>query len=47
MLHEIATASEQVCRYPEPRIRFRQFGASSLDFELLCWVEQPSQRGMV
>ena len=24
-----------VYRYPEPRARFRQFGASSLDFELL------------
>ena len=47
VLYEIAVANEQVCQYPEPRIRFRQFGASSLDFELLCWVEQPSQRGLV
>lgn len=47
ILFEIAIASEQVCHFPEPRVRFRQFGASSLDFELLCWVEQPSQRGLV
>ena len=47
VLFEAATANEHVCEDPEPRIRFRQFGPSSLDFELLCWVEQPSQRGMV
>ncbi len=47
VLYEVAIASEDVCGYPEPRVRFRRFGASSLDFELLCWVEQPSQRGLV
>jgi small-conductance mechanosensitive channel len=25
----------------------RGFGDSSLDFELLCWVEHPSERGLV
>jgi len=47
VLYGIAVASEQVCETPEARVRFRRFGASSLDFELLCWVEQPSQRGLV
>ena len=32
---------------PEPRVRFRQFGESSLDFELLCWIDQPVKRGLV
>jgi small-conductance mechanosensitive channel len=32
---------------PDPRARFRIFGESSLDFELLCWIENPAQRGMV
>jgi MscS family membrane protein len=32
---------------PEPRVRFRRFGESSLDFELLCWIEQPADRGRV
>jgi small-conductance mechanosensitive channel len=32
---------------PEPRVRFRAFGDSSLDFELLAWVEQPLLRGRV
>ena len=26
-------------------MRFRRFGGSSLDFELLCWIEQPMLRG--
>lgn len=45
ILHEIATAEAEVCANPEPRIRFVLFGASSLDFELQCWVENPELRG--
>ena len=29
---------------PEPRVRFRNFGDSSLDFELLCWARRPEDR---
>lgn len=32
---------------PAPRVRFRRFGDSSLDFELLCWIERPADRGLV
>jgi len=45
ILHEIALAEAEVCTDPEPRIRFVLFGASSLDFELQCWVENPELRG--
>jgi len=44
---EIALAEEQVSPFPEPRVRFRRFGASSLDFELLVWVDKPVLRGRV
>ncbi len=47
ILMAIAEANVQVCEDPEPRVRFRAFGASSLDFELLCWVDQPAARGFV
>ena len=47
ILMDIATANEQVCEDPAARVRFRAFGASSLDFELLAWVEQPALRGLV
>ncbi|HKJ51332.1 MAG TPA: mechanosensitive ion channel domain-containing protein, partial [Gammaproteobacteria bacterium] len=46
ILLEIAAANGLVCPTPEARVRFRAFGASSLDFELLCWVTQPAQRGL-
>jgi MscS family membrane protein len=47
VLMGIALADETVCEDPEPRVRFRQFGASSLDYQLLCWIEQPMLRGRV
>ncbi len=47
ILMDIALSDEGVCEDPEPRVRFRAFGPSSLDFELLCWIEQPVLRGRV
>jgi small-conductance mechanosensitive channel len=47
VLMSVAETSDAVCRDPEPRVRFRAFGASSLDFELLCWIENPELRGRV
>ncbi|MDH5354459.1 MAG: mechanosensitive ion channel family protein [Gammaproteobacteria bacterium] len=47
ILMNIALNNEAVCDDPEPRVRFRQFGASSLDFELLGWIDQPVLRGRV
>lgn len=44
-LNSIATDHEEVCKTPEPRVRFRRFGESSLDFELLCWINRPVDRG--
>ncbi len=45
ILVETAKADPLVCTIPEPRVRFRQFGSSSLDFELLFWVKGPEDRG--
>ena len=45
ILMDIALAEDLVTESPEPRVRFREFGASSLDFELLCWIEDPELRG--
>jgi small-conductance mechanosensitive channel len=44
-LSQVANSHDCVCSDPEPRVRFRAFGDSSLDFELLCWIEQPVDRG--
>jgi MscS family membrane protein len=47
LLARVARAHGQVCDDPDPRVRMRGFGDSSLDFELLCWIDHPSQRGLV
>lgn len=47
ILLDVALTETQVCHEPEPRVRFRSFGNSSLDVELLCWVENPEVRGKV
>lgn len=47
VLDEIAVAHESVCETPPPRVRFRKFGESSLDLELLCWIDKPIDRGRV
>ena len=45
ILMEIALTEPLVTKSPEPRVRFRTFGGSSLDFELLCWIQDPELRG--
>lgn len=47
LLERVASEHDNICREPEPRVRMRGFGDSSLDFELLCWVNHPSERGLV
>ena len=47
LLLEIAEESSDICEEPAPRVRFRNFGESSLDLELLCWVSEPVLRGRV
>ncbi|BCL62549.1 mechanosensitive ion channel protein MscS [Desulfomarina profundi] len=47
ILMQIADKDRQVCKFPPPRVRFRLFGTSSLDFELLFWVNHPEERGRV
>ena len=44
-LQKVATDHDEVCSNPAPRVRFRAFGDSSLDFELLCWIDRPVDRG--
>jgi len=45
VLMSIAVENEFVADDPEPRVRFRAFGDSSLDFELLGWIDEPVLRG--
>lgn len=45
LLLEVARANPLVLSEPEPRVRFRAFGDSSLNFELLCWTAYPKDKG--
>ncbi|MEM8929780.1 MAG: mechanosensitive ion channel family protein [Acidobacteriota bacterium] len=45
LLVDVATHHDHICPEPTPRVRLRGFGASSLDFELLCWIDEPVLRG--
>ena len=47
VLLRVALGNELVSKLPEPRARFRAFGDSSLDYELLCWVDDPELKGLV
>ena len=47
LLENIGKEHEGIMNYPEPRVRFRQFGESSLDFDLLCWINDPEKRGLI
>ena len=47
VLEEVAVENNDVLVTPAPRVRFRLFGESSLDFELLVWIAKPIDRGRV
>ena len=46
LLLGIAKANKQVVRNPAPRVRLRTFGDSSVDFQLLLWVNDPREKGL-
>ncbi len=47
LLQSIATDHPEICEHPEPRVRMRGFGESSLDFELLGWIIAPEHKGRI
>lgn len=47
VLEKTAIDHPDILERPAPRVRFRTFGESSLDFELLGWIAHPVDRGRV
>jgi small-conductance mechanosensitive channel len=41
---DIAAGESLVLDSPKPRMRFRRFGDSALEYELLCWVASPTRQ---
>lgn len=47
LLKAIALEHPEITNSPEPRVRLRAFGTSSLDFELMGWIDRPELRGRI
>ena len=47
ILQNIGDTADNICKTPNPRVRMRGFGASSIDFELLVWIDEPVLKGRV
>ncbi len=47
VLQDTADGHPEVVKQPVPRVRMRAFGNSSLDFELLAWIDHPELRGRI
>tara|TARA_B110000263_G_scaffold209670_1_gene191832 strand:+ start:727 stop:1806 length:1080 start_codon:yes stop_codon:yes gene_type:complete len=45
ILADVAKKSGLISEKFEPRVRFREFGESSLNFQLLFWIDKPEARG--
>lgn len=47
ILLDVAAAEEEMIADPPPVVRMRGFGDSSLDFELMGWIDRPGDRGRI
>ncbi len=45
LLLKVARENPLVTDQPGPRVRFRAFGESGLEFDLLCWIHESRQKG--
>ncbi|KOP26568.1 mechanosensitive ion channel protein MscS [Hapalosiphon sp. MRB220] len=46
-LVEAATHHSEVLKLPKPQVFFKEFGDSSLNFELLVWIDKPHQQSPI
>jgi MscS family membrane protein len=47
VLGSCADGVDGVSPDPAPRVRFREFGGSGLEFDLLVWITEPSRRDFI
>ena len=47
ILMEVAAARPRVSKHPTPRVRVRGFADCGINVQLLCWIEEPEERGLV
>lgn len=47
VLVEVINSQAEILKKPEPRVRYRRFGESSIDLEMLATISKPADRGRV
>lgn len=47
VLMAMASENSDLCQEPEPRVRFRAFAGSSIDLQLMAWIDRPEQKGLI
>jgi small-conductance mechanosensitive channel len=47
VLLDLIKANSLVASRPDPRVRYRAFADSTINLELLCWVKDPRDKGIV
>ncbi|WP_371374819.1 mechanosensitive ion channel family protein [Thalassotalea aquiviva] len=47
ILQKVAEDEPDISAFPNPVVRFRHFGNSSLDFEVMGWIKDPQFRGRI
>lgn len=47
VLMELVEDRDDIANNPAPRVRYRAFGASSIDLQLMAWINYPEQKGMI
>ncbi len=47
LLLNVTYTNQEVLTEPEPRIRLRNLGENGLEYELLCWIPNPVDKGRV
>ncbi len=45
VLLNVTEDTAHVIREPSPRVRYRRFGNSAIELELLCWIDLPENKG--
>jgi len=47
VLNKVAHTQTEVCNHPAARVRMRGFADSGINFQLLCWIDDPQDRGRI
>jgi small-conductance mechanosensitive channel len=47
VLMTMVSTHQEIKKYPSPRVRFRGFGDSGINLQLMGWIDEPQDRGRI